>query len=81
MCAASRQHHRVAAAAATAGLVPARRLDVVPREGKDPLFSVHVLARGVARGEEIDPPLIVRDAAGRRTPAFTAVRAAFGMPP
>jgi tRNA1Val (adenine37-N6)-methyltransferase len=80
MCAAVRQHARVAAAASAAGLGALRRLDVVPRAGKSPLFSVHVLGREAA-GERLEPPLVVRDEYGRRTPAVVAVRAAFGMPP
>jgi tRNA1Val (adenine37-N6)-methyltransferase len=80
VCAAARQQARVEAAAAVAGLVPRRRLDVVPRLGKAPLFAVHALAHepGPLR---VDPPLVVRDTGGRRTAAFIAVRAAFGMPP
>jgi tRNA1(Val) A37 N6-methylase TrmN6 len=80
-CAAARQHGRVAAAAAAAGLVTTRRLDVVPRAGKAPLLAVHVLGRGPAESVRLDPPLVVRDAHGRRTPAFAALRADFGMPP
>jgi tRNA1(Val) A37 N6-methylase TrmN6 len=80
VCAAVRQHARVADAAAAFGLTGVRRLDVVPRAGKPALFSVHVLARvGVPIVPE--PPLVVRDEHGRRTPAFVDVRAAFGMPP
>jgi tRNA1(Val) A37 N6-methylase TrmN6 len=80
VCAARRQHARVAAAAAACGLAVVRRLEVVPRAGKPPLFAVYLLARMPAPTLE-DPPLVVRDARGRRTPAFVAVRAAFGMPP
>jgi tRNA1(Val) A37 N6-methylase TrmN6 len=80
VCAAARQHARVAAAAAAAGLAAVRRLEVVPRAGKAPLFAVHVLARTPAP-VVVEPPLVVRDAGGRRTDAFVAVRAAFGMPP
>jgi tRNA1Val (adenine37-N6)-methyltransferase len=80
MCAAARQHERVAEAAAAAGLHRVRRLDVVPRTGKAPLFAVHVLSRS-PRPTRLDEPLVVRDDAGRRTARFTQVRAELGMPP
>jgi tRNA1(Val) A37 N6-methylase TrmN6 len=80
VCAASRQQARVAEAASRAGLVVTRRLAVVPREGKPPLFDVHVMARRAVGRERVDT-LVVRDAQGRRTPACVAVRGAFGMPP
>lgn len=85
VCAAARQRERVAVAAGAAGLRSRRRLAVVPRAGRAVLFDVHVLVRAVGpEGEpapEPAPTLVVRDEAGRRTPAFAAVRAAFGMPP
>jgi tRNA1(Val) A37 N6-methylase TrmN6 len=80
MCAASRQRARVADVAARAGLSAARRLVVIPRAQKPPLFDVHVLARRPAARERVEA-LVVRDADGRRTDDFVAVRAAFGMPP
>jgi tRNA1(Val) A37 N6-methylase TrmN6 len=80
MCAAARQHARVEAAAAAVGLSVHRRLDVIPRAGKAPLLSVHVLARGAAARRH-EPALVVRDAHGRRTSAMQALRADFGMPP
>jgi hypothetical protein len=44
---------------------------------------VHVLVRTAEGTAEPapEPPLVVRDEAGRRTPAIAVVRAAFGMPP
>jgi tRNA1(Val) A37 N6-methylase TrmN6 len=80
VCAASRQQARVAEAASRSGLAVRRRLEVVPREGKAPLFDVHVMARRAVAHARVDT-LVVRDAHGRRTPACVAVRAAFGMPP
>jgi tRNA1(Val) A37 N6-methylase TrmN6 len=80
-CAASGQLERVGIAAAAAGLGVVRRLEVVPRAGKPPLFSVHVMAREACGKAALDVPLVVRDADGRRTPAFRLVRAAMGMPP
>jgi hypothetical protein len=52
---------------------------VVPREGKAPLVMVDVFAREPASVRE--ETLVVRDARGQWTPAFSAVRAAMGMPP
>ena len=81
-CAAAAQVRRVAEAAAAAGLHLTRRLDVIPRAGKPALFSVHTMRPGRGRSEPaLDPPLVVRDAAGRRTPMFRALRARMGMPP
>jgi tRNA1(Val) A37 N6-methylase TrmN6 len=82
VCAAAFQHARVLRGSAAAGLAVAAELRVVPRAGKDPLFAVYVLrpvrmARSPAQEPEL---LVVRDAAGRWTAAFTAVRAAMGMP-
>ena len=80
LCAASRQCERVSDVAERAGLSVARRLSVIPRAGKAALFDVHVLARRPAVRARVDA-LVVRDAQGRRTDAFIAVREAFGMPP
>jgi tRNA1(Val) A37 N6-methylase TrmN6 len=81
-CEGAGQDERVARAAAAAGLAITRRRDVVPRAGKPPLFAVYAMRRS---GEDLphaaDGPLVVRDARGRRTDAFRAVRAAMGMPP
>jgi tRNA1Val (adenine37-N6)-methyltransferase len=82
MCASSLQVPRVLACAPALGLGIERRRDVVPRAGKPPLFSVFVLrARDACAAHEDEPPLVVRDAEGRRTSDFVAVRAAMGMPP
>ena len=81
VCAAAGQHARVAAAAASAGLAPGTRLDVVPRDGKEPLFAVHVMTRGATRSPHVLAPLVVRHADGRRTEAFRSLRVAMGMPP
>jgi tRNA1(Val) A37 N6-methylase TrmN6 len=80
MCAASRQRAPVADAAAGVGLSVVRQLAVIPRAGKAPLFDVHVLARQRAQRERVQT-LVGRDADGRRTDAFVAVRRAFGMSP
>ena len=81
-CEGAGQEARVTAAAEAAGLAVARRRDVVPRAGKAPLFAVYAIrAAGEVRDAVVEPPLVVRDARGRRTDACRAVRAAMGMPP
>lgn len=81
-CAPSAQARRVADAAARTGLAVERWRDVVPRAGKAPLFSVFALRRiGEAASRLDEQVLLVRDARGRRTDEFVALRAAMGMPP
>lgn len=81
-CAAAGQHDRVRAAATHAGLAIAKHLEVVPREGKAPLFAVHVMARTTAGKNPVPASrLLVRDTAGVRTAAFRLLRASMGMPP
>jgi len=81
-CAGAIDPERAGRGAADAGLAVLRRRDVVPRAGKGPLFGLWAMARadeGLA-GTIVEPPLVVRDARGRWTEEFRAVRAAFGMP-
>jgi tRNA1Val (adenine37-N6)-methyltransferase len=80
-CEAWNQRERVEPAAHAAGLSLVRWREVVPREGKEPLLCVFAM-RGREHAEPlvIDPPLVVRDRAGRRTAEFRAVREAMGMP-
>lgn len=82
-CAAAPQSHRVQAGAAAAGLFIERWRDVVPRAGKAPLLSVFSMrAPGTdsAPPTIVEEPLVVRQADGRRTDEFVAVRTAMGMP-
>jgi tRNA1Val (adenine37-N6)-methyltransferase len=79
-CEQASQDARVHAAARAAGLHVVRSTPVVPRDGKAPLFAVHVMRRGDGP-TDVRPPLVVRDGRGVRTPAFAAVRAAMGLPP
>ncbi len=82
LCEAFAQRHRVSGAAAASGLVIELGRDVVPRAGKQPLFTLFRLRQAAhALPSVSEPPLVVRDAAGRRTEEFVAVRAAMGMPP
>jgi tRNA1Val (adenine37-N6)-methyltransferase len=81
VCHAWPQARRVERAARAAGLVLHSRVDVIPRSGKQPLFSVFAMRRG---GALVCPPgvceLVVRDTTGRRTEAFRELRARMGMP-
>jgi tRNA1(Val) A37 N6-methylase TrmN6 len=81
-CAASRQRPRIVDAAARSGLVLEHFRDVVPREGKDPLFCVYVMRRpGAAQPEEKEEaPLVLRGKDGRFTAEFDDIRRAMGIP-
>ena len=80
-CAGAAQAERVARGAPRAGLIVVRRMDVVPREGKDVLFSMWAMRRpDHASPLRIDPTLVVRDGLGRWTPQFRALRASMGLP-
>lgn len=80
LCAGAAQHQRMLDAAHAAGFAVASWLPVVPRQGKTPLFSVYAMRQSDGRAQS-HPPLVVRDAAGRRTPPFLRVRRDMGMPP
>jgi tRNA1(Val) A37 N6-methylase TrmN6 len=81
-CESFGQRARVEGAGHAAGLVLERWRDVVPRAGKTPLFSIFSMRRrDVASCLIVEEPLVVRDQAGRRTPAFVEVRHEMGMPP
>lgn len=78
-----RQHERLASAAQGAGLAFYRYRDVVSKEGRPPLIAVAALTRVHELPDRFrpEPPLVLRDAEGRRTDAFRALRARMGMPP
>lgn len=83
VCAAAFQHDRTLTAVAAAGLVTEHVLDVIPRAGKAPLFRVYAARRAgdaEAPADVLPADLVVRDADGRWTEAFAAVRTAMGMP-
>jgi len=82
-CESAPQAARVERAAAAAGLAIVARRDVVPRAGKPALFTVWTMRRADDPGPAaaVEPALVVRDRAGRRTGAFRALRADMGMPP
>jgi hypothetical protein len=80
-CAAAWQRPRVAAAAAAAGLSLVSWMDVVPKDGKAPLFAVYTARRALeATACAEEAPLVIRGRDGRFTPGFGAVCRAMGMP-
>ena len=78
LCSDGRVPERVVRGAAAAGLAPVRRLDVVPRAGRSPLFSVWTCARE-SRGALEHVAVIMRDERGERTEASQDMRRAFGL--
>ncbi len=78
LCSDGRAPERVVRGAAAAGLCPVRRLDVVPKVGRPPLFSVWTCARA-SRGALDHEALVMRDQHGERTEASQAMRRAFGL--
>ncbi len=76
-CFPSPQHDRALAAIAGAGLALARVREVIPRLGAKPLFTLFAARRNAT--PIVDPPFVVRDAAGEITPAMQAVRARSGF--
>jgi tRNA1(Val) A37 N6-methylase TrmN6 len=82
VCEAYIARHRVEAAAYSAGLAIVFWQDVIPKEGKAPLFSLIAMRKaGFAEQRIIAPPLIVRNQSGNRTDAFISIRQQMGMPP
>lgn len=78
LCSDGRAPERVIRGAAAAALTPVRRVDVVPRAGRLPLFSVWTCARddrGPLRHDEI----VMRDERGERTEQSRAMRREFGL--
>lgn len=80
VCADGRYPERVTRGAASAGLVPVRRVDIVPRATKPTLFSVWTCAR-TGRGALDHVEVVMRDERGERTEASRAMRSAFGLAP
>lgn len=80
-CAGASQHARVQEAMHRAGFTIVCTRAVIPRAGKPALFRVYAARPGHGGLPRVEPPLVVRDAQGRRTPDFLAVRAAMGLPP
>jgi tRNA1(Val) A37 N6-methylase TrmN6 len=81
-CAPAGQADRVAAAMSATGLAIERWQEVVPRAGKRPLLSLFAARRLAEAAPRTSlAPLVVRDRAGQRTAAFSAIRGGLGMPP
>ena len=81
-CAAAADATRLERAGAAVGMRVTARMAVVPRDGKEALFTVHALRPADAAAGTVEhPPLVVRDRDGRRTLAFVALRRDMGMPP
>ena len=78
-CHAAAQIERVREAAARARVSVEARIDVIPRAGKAPLFSVYSMRPRAGR-EYVLPPLVVRDQRGQWTAEFRALRVDMGMP-
>lgn len=81
VCADARSPERTEQAALRNALVVQRRIDVFPRAGRPPLFSVFCLAWPATAAQEAArvEAFVARDAAGRRTEAYHALREYFGM--
>lgn len=79
VCADARAEHRVRSAAEDAGLGLRSVRPLVPREGKPALFSLFTVVRGPTVPTERRPPLVLRDASGRRTADERALRGYFGL--
>ncbi|MDP1826911.1 MAG: methyltransferase domain-containing protein [Archangium sp.] len=79
VCTAALEAERVVSAAREAQLQVIEHVDVVPREGKDVLVMIDVLARETA--PLVRRTLTVRDAKSQWTPQFQALREAMGFPP
>jgi tRNA1(Val) A37 N6-methylase TrmN6 len=77
-CEAALQSVRVESAARAAGLTITGWLDVIPREGKPPLFCVFELRK---QGVRRDETLTIRARDGSWTREFRALREAMGLPP
>lgn len=75
-----RQEDRVLSAVRAAGLELCYCRPVVSKEGRPPLLMIMGLAKTCDLSIR-EPALVLRDAAGRRTPKFAALREKMGLPP
>lgn len=80
-CAGGPGPERAVAAARGAGLFVERYRAVVPRAGKAPLFWLFCLRPESTSAVREEPPLVVRDEAGRRTAEAKQMREEMGLPP
>jgi tRNA1Val (adenine37-N6)-methyltransferase len=81
------QRGRVERAARDAELVIVRRRPVVFREGEPPLVTLFGMTRAGDLPESmrlrtwVEPPLVIRTAAGEVHPEYAAVKVSVGFPP
>ena len=79
------QRARVEKAAAGAELMIVRRRPVVFREGQPPLVTLFAMMRASdlppAMHGWLEPPLVIRTAAGAVHPEYAVVKLAVGFPP
>ena len=80
-CFPDRQKHRGLQLVTEAGLKIVTVREVIPRLGKEPLFSLYVARLSGAGPCVEEPPLIVRDGAGKLTPEMLAIRRSRGFGP
>lgn len=84
VCGDARHPERAFRGAERAGLACIARLDAVPRAGQAALFSVFTFAHAAEAAAlpfRHEAPFVARDAEGRRTLAYLALRTFFGLPP
>jgi tRNA1(Val) A37 N6-methylase TrmN6 len=84
VCCDARTPERALRGAAAAGLAPLRRLDAIPREGAEALFSVWTLGRASDLPAETPcahDRFVARDADGQRTLAYRQLRSFFDLDP
>lgn len=80
VCADAKKPARVTGTIGALGLAAEEELVVLPREGKEPLFSVWTLRRGRAHGAHRQARFVARTTDGTRTSAQREIRAFFGLP-
>ncbi len=79
VCADAKKPARVTNTATRLGLATEHELRILPREGKDPLFSVWTLRRGAGARALTSETWIARTTDGARAPAQHELRRFFGL--
>jgi tRNA1(Val) A37 N6-methylase TrmN6 len=80
LCGDADADHRIDEVATTSGLAMCRRIVVIPRAGRPPLFSVWALRRELEAEPVDERVLTLRDADGERTADAKMLRAFSGFP-
>lgn len=78
-CFPTPQRDRALAAVNNANLMTTSYRDVIPRQGRAPLFTLFAAHRTLVGETRVDPPLVVRHADGALTDEMRAVRRTFGF--